>query len=81
MPNVALSLRIRNTCLIIVEGLIKQKKEMDYDLFTLILQALLFEVACTSVKDLKVIFAKLTALFSQDTLYGLFTSYKTELIE
>ena len=81
MPNVALSLRIRNTCLIIVEGLTKQKKELDYDLFTLILQALLFEVTCTDVKDLKAIYAKLIAIFGHDTLCGLFTSHKTELIE
>ena len=81
MPNVALSLRIRNTCLIIVEGLVKQKKELGYDLFTLTLQALLFEVTCTSVKDLRAIFARLSTLFGPENLYSLFNAHKDQLID
>ena len=55
-PNVTLDLRLKNAIMIVVERLAKQDMEFDYNLFTLILQNLCFQVTCPSVKGLRAIF-------------------------
>jgi hypothetical protein len=79
--NVELPKRLKNSILIIVEKLVKNKVEFDYNLFTLVLQNLCISVTCTSIKVLRVVFAKLQQLIEEDALNDLFRVYSDRMIE
>lgn len=79
--NSELPLRIFNCLRFLLEQLVKLKVDLNYDFFTLILQAVSHPVSCYDKRCLKKTFSLIERLFGKENLAQMFITHINKIVE